>query len=64
MTFEEFRRLPRSEQNRRIFELSEHDKLLARMNDTGISPSKSVENLDVTPELWEELKRAFEGDRV
>ena len=33
LTFEEFRKLPRSEQNVRYRELSDHDKFLARMND-------------------------------
>jgi hypothetical protein len=33
LTFDEFRRLPREEQNRRYAELSEHDRFLARMND-------------------------------
>ena len=33
LTFEDFRKLPRSEQNERYHELSDHDKFLARMND-------------------------------
>lgn len=33
LTFKEFRRLPRSEQNVRYKELLDHDKFLARMND-------------------------------
>lgn len=35
LTFEEFRKLPRAEQNRRERELSNHDRFLARMNDWG-----------------------------
>lgn len=34
LTFEEFRKLSRHEQNTRYNELSKHDKLLARMNDS------------------------------
>lgn len=33
LTFEEFRKLPRAQQNARCEELSEHDRLLARMSD-------------------------------
>jgi len=33
LTFDEFRKLPRSEQNVRLAELSDHDRFLARLND-------------------------------
>lgn len=35
LTFKEFMRLSREEQNTRYKELSEHDKFLARMSDVG-----------------------------
>lgn len=35
LTFKEFMRLSREEQNTRYKELSEHDKFLARMSDIG-----------------------------
>lgn len=35
LTFKEFMSLPREEQNIRYRELSNHDKFLARMSDTG-----------------------------
>ncbi|WP_050697718.1 hypothetical protein [Anaeromassilibacillus senegalensis] len=48
LTFKEFRHLPRSEQNNRYKELSDHDKFLARMNDwTNDDPNPDV------PDVWE-----------
>ena len=48
LTFKEFRRLPRSEQNIRYKELSDHDKFLARMNDwTNDDPNPDA------PDDWE-----------
>lgn len=35
LTFDEFCKLTRAEQNERYRELSDHDKFLARMNDCG-----------------------------
>ena len=35
LTFDEFRKLPREEQNARYRELSEHDKFRARMSEWG-----------------------------
>lgn len=42
LTFEEFCKLPRSEQNVRYPELSDHDRFLARMNDLGLSLEEEV----------------------
>lgn len=35
LTFDEFMKLPRKEQNRRYKDLSDHDKFLARISDGG-----------------------------
>ncbi len=36
LSYEEFLRMPREEQNRRIYELSNHDRFRARMQDSEI----------------------------
>lgn len=52
LSFKEFRHLPRSEQNIRYKELSDHDKFLARMNDwTNDDPNPDV------PDVWEPTEK-------
>lgn len=55
LTFQEFRRLPRREQNVRYQELSNHDKFLARMNDwTNDDPDPNA------PDGWEPDEKEIE----
>ena len=61
LTFEEFIKLPRSEQNKRERELSDHDRFLARMNDWGPPPGapfiSEEELLANPPKGWEFLTK-------
>lgn len=43
ITFEEFMKLPRKEQNARYKDLSDHDKFLARISDVGQNNTKGLE---------------------
>ena len=45
LTFEEFCGMPRSEQNIRYHELSDHDKFLARMSDWSSTAGKGSSSL-------------------
>ena len=43
ITFEEFKKLPRKEQNVRYKDLSDHDKFLARLSDVGQDNAEGLE---------------------
>lgn len=43
ITFEEFMKLPRKEQNVRYKDLSDHDKFLARISDVGQDNTEGLE---------------------
>ena len=59
MTFEEFMKLPRKEQNIRYKDLSNHDKFLARLFDAGQDNAKGLEPLskDMIKKIAKELGR-------
>ena len=52
ITFEEFKKLPRKEQNVRYKDLSDRDKFLARLSDVG---QDNAEGLELISKIW--LKR-------
>ncbi len=61
ITFGEFIKLPREEQNIRYKELSDHDKFLARINDVGLKAvDKTITDEDInalSPEAQDVLRR-------
>lgn len=59
LSFEEFRKLPREEQNVRIYDLSDHDRFLARMNDYEPTKDLSLLTLDAWENLPEDFKEFF-----
>lgn len=74
LTFEEFIKLPRAEQNKRYKELSEHDRFSARMNDWGWEGNgkkmtdEEFEQLKKTPmkgyeEMWDDIVKIMESLR-
>lgn len=68
LSYEKFLQLSREEQNRRIYELSEHDRFRARMQDseTGavVKETASAEELEKHRKFMEELKKAIEDGNV
>ncbi len=64
LTFKEFLRLPRAEQNIRYKELSDHDKFLARMNDWGApDPDPNApEDWKPSPEVLEKMLKISKGE--
>ena len=58
LTFKEFAKLPRSEQNARYPELSDHDKFMARLNDWG--ESENVKGDPYYPTTQEEIDEIME----
>ena len=66
LTIEEFRGLTRDEQNVRYQELSDHDKFIARMEDTGLptksNPKDTEEFLKNLPEGWNDFVKTLFGD--
>lgn len=61
MTFEEFWKLPFSEQKKRYQELSEHDKLLARMDGGNPTDKPREPYRPSTQEEINEIMRIFQG---
>lgn len=59
LSFKEFLALPRSEQNVRYRELSDHDRFLARMSDWG-APDPDPERPKRWPPSEEDWKRILE----
>lgn len=57
ITFEEFMKLPRKEQNIRYKDLSDHDKFLARLSDVGQDNAKGLEPVskDIVKKIAKEL---------
>lgn len=58
ITFKEFSKLPRSEQNARYQELSDRDKFMARLND--LSESENVKEEPYYPTTQEEIDEIME----
>ena len=66
LKYEEFLKLPREEQNRRIYELSDRDRLRARMQDSEIGAkavqrSTAPEDIEKNRRFMEELEKALEA---
>lgn len=61
LTIEEFRKLPRAEQNVRERDLSDHDRFLARIGDWTPNASILVDEPELTPEL---IERRAVADRL
>ena len=66
LKYEEFLKLPREEQNRRIYELSDRDRLRARMQDSEIGAkavkrSMAPEDIEKNRRFMEELEKALEA---
>lgn len=64
LTIEEFRHLTRKEQNKRIFELSDRDRFIARMEDWGVPDptGNEPENWEPTEDDLQEIKKIIERD--
>ena len=66
LKYEVFLKLPREEQNRRIYELSDRDRLRARMQDSEIGAkavkrSTAPEDIEKNRRFMEELEKALEA---
>ncbi|MEG2537370.1 MAG: hypothetical protein RSA45_05425 [Hydrogenoanaerobacterium sp.] len=61
LTIEEFRKLSRSAQNTRECDLSDHDRLLARVEDWESSAEVPIKEPELTPEL---IQQRAEFDKL
>lgn len=63
LTFEEFRKLSRKEQNERYKELSDHDRFLARLNDWETPKNQGPLTLEEWNRWPQEIQEAFKEHR-